>query len=374
MAGPGDRGLRDLLHRLVLRVGEVLREDLDHAGEDEPDRDRRGRLPVVEVDLGEHEHGAGRDRGGQEEAAVDRLHPVLGLAPRRDREDADDRGDHADRAHEQREHHPRDRAQLGVGERGGAEDQRGDERDLVGLEQVGGHPRAVADVVADVVGDHGGVARVVLGDPLLDLPDEVGAHVGGLREDAAADPHEHREQRAAEPEPDQDRRGVALVDQEDHRGAEQSEPDREHARHTARAERDLQRATEPRLTSGVRGPHVRADREPHPRVSGERAEPCAEDERERPAELDRQLRVHGVLGRRQDEEQDDGEEREEDPRAFGTGATGRPSRPPGSRERSPSSSRCPRRRRGPPGPGSRRRRARPARCRRSPRDRWSPSR
>jgi hypothetical protein len=48
-------------------------------------------------------------------------------------------------------------------------------------------PGAVADVVADVVGDHGRVARVVLGDPRLDLPDEVGADVGGLREDAAAE-------------------------------------------------------------------------------------------------------------------------------------------------------------------------------------------
>ena len=38
---PGVRGLGDLLHRLVLRVGEVLREDLDHAREDEPDQRRR---------------------------------------------------------------------------------------------------------------------------------------------------------------------------------------------------------------------------------------------------------------------------------------------------------------------------------------------
>ena len=69
----------------------------------------------------------------------------------------------------------------GVGERGRPMDQRGDERDLARLEQVGGHPRAVADVVADVVGDHGGVARVVLVHPLFDLADEVGADIGCLR-------------------------------------------------------------------------------------------------------------------------------------------------------------------------------------------------
>src|SRR3712207_8432714 len=40
-------------------------------------------------------------------------------------------------------------------------------------------------VVADVVGDRGGVAGVVLGDALLDLADEVGADVGRLGEDAA---------------------------------------------------------------------------------------------------------------------------------------------------------------------------------------------
>ena len=56
----------------------------------------------------------------------------------------------------------------------------GDQRDGVGLEQVGGHAGAVADVVADVVGDHRRVARVVLGDAGLDLADQVGADVGAL--------------------------------------------------------------------------------------------------------------------------------------------------------------------------------------------------
>ncbi len=58
-----------------------------------------------------------------------------------------------------------------------------------------------------------GVARVVLGDALLDLADQVGADVGGLGEDAAADTHEHREQRGAEAEALQHGRGVALVEQ-----------------------------------------------------------------------------------------------------------------------------------------------------------------
>ena len=41
------------------------------------------------------------------------------------------------------------------------------------------------------------------GMPGLDLPDEIGADVGGLREDAAAETGEHRDQRAAEREADE---------------------------------------------------------------------------------------------------------------------------------------------------------------------------
>ena len=44
------------------------------------------------------------------------------------------------------------------------------ERNFVGLENVGGHTRAVTDVVANVVGDRGGVAGIVFGDSCFDLP------------------------------------------------------------------------------------------------------------------------------------------------------------------------------------------------------------
>ncbi len=70
--------------------------------------------------------------------------------------------------------------------------------DRIGLEQVGGHAGAVADVVAHVVGDRRGVARVVLGNAGLDLADQVGADIGALGEDAAAEPGEDRDQRGAE--------------------------------------------------------------------------------------------------------------------------------------------------------------------------------
>ena len=157
-------------------------------------------IALQPAELGGQEGERGdRDEDGETIAEMKKprlmaVMPLRSLARGADHEDADHRGDHTDRRDDQRED------QAVVAERHLAEQQRGDERDRVGLEQVGRHAGAVADVVADVVGDGGGVARVVLGDALLDLADQVGADVRGLGEDAAADTHEHREQRGAEAE------------------------------------------------------------------------------------------------------------------------------------------------------------------------------
>ena len=70
----------------------------------------------------------------------------------------------------------------------------------VDFEQVGTAARAVAHVVAHQVGDHGGVARVVFGDAGLDLTHQVGAHVGGLGVDTAAQLGEQGHERSAEAE------------------------------------------------------------------------------------------------------------------------------------------------------------------------------
>jgi hypothetical protein len=83
---------------------------------------------------------------------------------------------------------------------GHAEGRRREDRAAVGLVEVGAHAGDVADVVADVVRDGRGVARVVLGDAGLDLADEVGADVGGLGVDAAADTGEERLRRGAHAE------------------------------------------------------------------------------------------------------------------------------------------------------------------------------
>jgi hypothetical protein len=144
------------------------------------------------------------------------------------------------------------------------------------------------------------------------VADEVGPDVRGLREDAAADPHEHREQRAPEPEPDQHGGRVLLEDQQDDGRAEQSEPDREHPGDAAGAERDLQCASQAALAGGVGGADVRPDGEPHPGEPGERREPGAQDERDRAPEPQRELGVRRVLGDGQREEEDHRQRREED--------------------------------------------------------------
>ena len=176
---------------------------------------------------------------------------------------------------------------LGRREVDGAEEHDRDERDGVGLEEVGGHARAVADVVADVVRDHGGVARVVLGDPGLDLADEVGADVGSLGVDAAAEAGEDRDQRASEGKTDQmlGRAVLALVEPLDEDSvvagdAEQAEPDDEQAGDRSRGKRDTQRRRDTLLRC-LGGPDVRADRNVHPDEAGGRREDGADQEAER---------------------------------------------------------------------------------------------
>ena len=90
-----------------------------------------------------------------------------------------------------------------------AEDHRADVLGSGRFEEVRAAAGAVADVVADEVGDDRGVARVVLGDARLDLADEVGADVGGLRVDAAAELGEQRDEGGAEAEADDEERRLS---------------------------------------------------------------------------------------------------------------------------------------------------------------------
>ena len=197
------------------------------------------------------------------------------------------------------------RPDLGpVGEGGQAEDDGRDQRHLEGLEQVGGHAGAVADVVADVVGDGGRVAGVVLGDRLLDLADQVGPDVGGLGEDAPADPHEHGQQGGPEAEAEQHAGRVALVEEDHPGGAEQAQADHEHAGHPAGPEGDRHGLEQPALVGRGRDPHVGPHGQVHAGVAGQGREDGPDQEGDRAADPHRA----GVGLQQQQEEEEQGDE------------------------------------------------------------------
>jgi hypothetical protein len=149
------------------------------------------------------------DRTGRDgDRLVERVHDRAAAAHARE-EDADHRREDRDAADRERVER-----QPPVQREAEPEQHHGDRGDGVGLEQVGGHAGAIADVVAHVVGDDRRVARVVFGNPGLDLADEVGADVRRLRVDPAAETGEDRDQRTAEGEPDEiaDRCVLGLVE------------------------------------------------------------------------------------------------------------------------------------------------------------------
>ena len=232
------------------------------------------------------------------------------------RHDSDDRREHADAAQNQREHDELDRERarvLPVGrdkvrllQRVCGEDDRGDQRHLVRLEDVGRHAGAIADVVANVVGDRRGIARVVLGEVLLDFADQVAADVSRLGVDTAADAHEECRERSAEAEADEDLHRVFAEHQEDDGRAEQSEADREHPRDAARLEREFHRILEAG-ERGVGAADVAFDREPHPDVAG--AVRCGDAHQECDRDTERQVQsLVNVAVHDEQRDENDGDE------------------------------------------------------------------
>ena len=264
-----------------------------------------GHVQVAEVARQVDERGHCGQHGGDDRRDVERSvdGDQAGLVgPRLGDVDADDRGDDADGRDDQREDQP-----LGA-ERGAAQDQRGDQGHGVGLEEVCGHAGAVTHVVADIVGDGGGVAGVVLGDALLDLADQVGADVGRLGEDAAADAHEHGEHCRAETEALQHLWRTAGVGQDDDGGTEQAEAGGRQADSAASAEGDLHRLLPPAVTVGRgRDPDIGPGGQPHAEVADRGGERRTEQERDGTADP----LAHGLCGQREQQDEDDRDEHAE---------------------------------------------------------------
>ena len=210
----GDRGLGDRLHRTVVGAGVILGDDDDQSGDHQPDRPAikqrlAGEGHVSDLHGGVHADQPGgqrveqdeRENAGREHALIERAHDRLARAQPYEI-GADDRGDHARRADGERvDHHLHDAVAAGEIDRG--EHHGGDDGHDIGLEQIGGHAGAVADIVANVVGDGRRVARVILGDAGLDLADQVAADIGALGEDAAAETGEDGDERGAKAERDE---------------------------------------------------------------------------------------------------------------------------------------------------------------------------
>ena len=152
--------------------------------------------------------------------------------------------------------------------------------------------------------------RVVLGDAGLDLAHQVGADVGRLGEDAAADPHEESEERGAEGEADEDGGGRVLEDEHDGGGAEQAQADAEHAGHRAGAEGDPQGAGHAATLGGRRRrAHVAPHGDAHADEAGQAGEGGAEEEADDAveavlgeAQCDASVGLHHLGGGEEDED------------------------------------------------------------------------
>jgi hypothetical protein len=275
----GGGSLRDVAHRAELGGSVVLGDP--HHGSGQRQADQRGKIQVHRGDqlvadhhaLTHHHGGDGIERhssqrAGNDQPAIQRVHDLAAFA-RLDEEGADDRGDDGEPAQHQRIDHRFWR----TGDQQAAEQHGGDDGHGVGFEQVGGHAGAVADVVADVVGYHRRVARVVLGDAGLDLAHQVGADVGTLGEDAAAKSGEDGNQRTAEGQTDQrmGRFRAACAHHQGEKGivagdAEQAEADHQHSGDGPPLEGDIERRVQAIL--GRFGcTHVGAHRDVHADVT-----------------------------------------------------------------------------------------------------------
>ena len=188
-------------------------------------------------------------------------------------------------------------AGVGDGVDADAQDHRADVLGGGRFEQVRATAGAVADVVADEVGDDARVAGVVLGDALLDLADEVRADVRGLGVDAAAELGEERDERGAEAEADDEERGLGdgdLADEgrvggEDAPHAEERQRDDEEARDGPAAHRHLDRLDEAAARCRCR-PNVGLDRDEHADDPRRHRARGADEEGEAGHDPDRQAR------------------------------------------------------------------------------------
>ena len=188
---------------------------------------------------------------------LDEVHPA----------DANERRDDRQSAQHKRINHRRIRAHRQVAHQHAA-----DQAHRIRFENVRRHARAVAHVVAHVVGNGRRIPRIILIQILLILAHQIRAHVRRLGINTTAQSRKHTDQRAAQRQPHQriDRMlrvvHAAFHHQIKHPHRQQAQRHDEQTRHRTAIESHLQR----RMTAHrgrLRRAHVRPHRDHHPDVS-----------------------------------------------------------------------------------------------------------
>ena len=199
--GAGLGGVGQGLGGLIGIGGVVLGEVADGAAGHQARQDGDVGAPGAHQEVGHR----GADDGGQHGGGVGALAQggqqglLGGLLPGADQEGAEHGAHHAHHGdHQGQQDGVPLQALRGIG--GGAQGKGGQDGAHIGLVQIGAHTGHIAHVVAHVVGNGGGVAGVILGDAGLHLAHQVGAHVGGLGEDAAAHAAEQGHERGTHAE------------------------------------------------------------------------------------------------------------------------------------------------------------------------------
>ncbi len=240
--GAGDDGggraglglLSDLLNELVIAGGVDLGDDADDEADGQTGNDRPCRTVAAEHDLAQRDGCDDDEKCGNIRAHLECRVGVRAVLAAHE-EGGDDGGRDAAGRDDQREddgqvaEQPHDLADR-------AESHCGDDGTDIALEEVCAHACNVADVVADIIGDNSGVAGVVLGDACLDLADEVGADVGRLGVDTAADTRKQSDRACAEGEAEQNVR--IIEDEVQHACAEKAEADNAQTHDRAAGEGD----------------------------------------------------------------------------------------------------------------------------------------
>ena len=218
-AMPRGRGLRDVLHGRVLRAGVELSDPNQRGRQHQADGTSAKQLHlcagttqgvVGHQPSGDEEKRHQRKGPGDGQAFVERGHHVGHARRGFHKEAAHDGGNDRHAAQGQWVQH---RLTRGGRHQQGAQHHGGDQGHGIGLKQVSSHASAVAHVVAHVVGDHGGVARVIFGDAGFNFANQVGPHIGAFGEDAPAQTRKNRDQRGAKGKADQrvEQMGQVLV-------------------------------------------------------------------------------------------------------------------------------------------------------------------